>query len=374
MTTLQVIIDDMLSPSAGSADRYTEELTRALITTAPTGCFVEAAVAASTEPEYERITECLPGLTALHKSALAHRELRAAWQYGLARLPGTRMVHAPSLLAPLVHHDRVNTGQQIAVTVHDTIAWSHPESLHPRVVAWNKAMLRRAARYADAVVVPSHTVAEQLNDIIDLGDRVRVISGAPSSTLAPPDDSRARAAALKLPERYILASGTLGSRTGIRHLIHAMTKLSGDEPLLLIDTPADDEVLAQATVELPAGRVRGLGPLSDPDLAVVIDRATVFIHPSLEEGFGMPMLEAFALGTPVVHSDAPALVELAAGAGVAVERGDSVRYPQRLAEAIDSVLDDRQQAIRLAYSGSDRANAFSWRGSAEKVWQLHADL
>ena len=87
----------------------------------------------------------------------------------------------------------------------------------------------------------------------------------------------------------------------------------------------------------------------------------------------MPMLEAFAHGTPVIHSDAPALVELAADAGVVVER-DGDDYPQRLAHAIRSVLDDAAFAERLHYIGLDRAKAFTWRGAAEQVWALHADL
>ena len=90
----------------------------------------------------------------------------------------------------------------------------------------------------------------------------------------------------------------------------------------------------------------------------------------------MPVLEAFAFGTPVVHSDAPALLELSADAGLAVERGDSedTGYPERLGAAISGVLADSQLADRLRYSGQDRARVYSWRNSAEKVWQLHADL
>jgi glycosyltransferase involved in cell wall biosynthesis len=85
------------------------------------------------------------------------------------------------------------------------------------------------------------------------------------------------------------------------------------------------------------------------------------------------MLEAFAQGTPVIHSDAPALVELAADAGIVVER-DTEDYPVRLADAVNSVLDDAQLAERLKYFGLDRAKAFTWRGAAEQVWNLHADL
>ncbi len=374
MTTLRVIMDEMLASTPGSVGRYTEELVRELIATAPRGCYVEAVVAASTEAEYARIEERLPGLRALHKSALARRELQAAWQHGFTRLPGKGMVHATSLLAPLARHDRLNDGDQIAVTVHDTVAWSRPDSLSARTVSWNKAMLKRAQRYADAIVVPSHAVADQLGEIIDLGDRVRVISGAASTALDVPDDADERAERLGLPDSYVLAIGGLEPRKGIDQLVAAMPGI--DVPLLIVGPASDDADLAAAIAAagLEPDRVRGLGTLSDADLAVAVDRAAVFAYPNLEEGFGMPVLEAFALGTPVVHSDAPALLELAVDAGVVVERGDDAGYAERLAAGINSVLTDPDLAERLAYSGSDRAKAFSWRSSAEKVWQLHADL
>lgn len=375
MTTLRVIIDDMLAPLPGGHSRYTEELARALIVGAPRGCAVEAFVAASPEPDYARIAERLPGLTALHKSALARRELQAAWQHGFTRLPGGGMWHAPSLFAPLGKHDRLNEGEQIAVTIHDTIAWSHPDSLTPRTVAWHKAMVKRAQRYADAIVVPSHTVADQLRDIADLGDRVRVIAGAPSSALRIPADADERAAALDLPERYVLAMGGIEPRRGIDELIRAMGRVADDVPLVLVGHGSSAEEIAGAARDagLGDGRVIGLGTLPDADLAVALARATVFAYPNLEEGFGMPMLEAFAQGTPVVHSDAPALLELAADAGIAVER-DGDGYADRLADAITRVLDDATLAEQLHYLGIDRAKAFTWRGAAEQVWALHADL
>lgn len=376
MTTLRVIIDDMLSTAPGGVSRYTEELARELISTAPRGCTVEGFVAASPEPDYALIADRLPGLAYLHKSALARRELTAAWQHGFTRLPGTGMVHATSLFAPLARHDRLNDGDQIAVTIHDTLAWSHPESLSPRQVSWHKSMVKRAERYADAIVVPSHTVAGQLDELFSFGDRVRVIAGAPSSALVPPPDADVRAVQLELPERYILAIGGVEARRGIDQLIRGLTNVHEAVPLLLVGPDNDNPDLRAAVAEagLPEHRVRGLGRLSDPNLAVAIQRATVFAYPNLEEGFGMPMLEAFQLGTPVVHSDAPALVELAADAGVIVALDDPDGYPERLAAGVNSVLADDAFAERLKYQGLDRAQVFTWRGAAEKVWQLHADL
>jgi glycosyltransferase involved in cell wall biosynthesis len=378
-TTLRVIVDQIVAPVPGGIGRYTEELTRQLIATAPPGCVVAGVVSASPEADYELINTLLPGLTDLFKSTLARRELELAWQHGFTRLPGSGMLHATGLFAPLSRHDRVNNeGEQTVVTVHDTIPWTHPDALSSRRVGWYKAMIKRSQKYADAVVVPTHTVAGQLQEIADFGDRVRVIGGAVSSKLVLPVDPDARAARLDLPERYILAVGTLQPHKGINELIAALAQPELAGIPLLIAGPEGwrgvDVAAVAAEAGLPEGRVRSLGFLADADLAVALDRAAVFVFPSLAEGFGLPVIEAFSLGTPVVHSDDPALVEVSAGAGLAVEREPAVGYPSRLAVAIRSVLDDKELATRMGFEGQDRARAFSWRDSAERVWQLHADL
>jgi glycosyltransferase involved in cell wall biosynthesis len=379
MTTLRVIVDQIVAPAPGGIGRYTEELTRELIRVAPSGTNVTGVVSASTEPQYELLETLLPGMTTLFKSALARRELELAWQHGLTRLPGGGMVHATGLFAPLHKHDRLNNaGHQTVVTVHDTIPWTHPESLSPRRLAWYKAMTKRAYKFADAVVVPTHAVAAQLGDIYEFGDRIRVIGGAVSSKLTLPVDPDERAARLKLPARYILSVGTLEPRKGVVALIQALARpelagvtllIAGPEGWQGIDIP---QIAAEAG--LAEGRVRSLGYLADADLAVALDRASAFVFPSLAEGFGLPVVEAFNFGTPVVHSDDPAVVEVAAGAGVTVQREDAAGYPERLAAAIAAVLNDSVLAERLGFLGQDRARAYSWTDSAEKVWQLHADL
>lgn len=379
MTTLRVIVDQMIAPVPGGIGRYTEELTRELINTAPAGCDVSAIASASPPADREKIEALLPGLSELFTASLARRELEFAWQHGLIRLPGNGMLHATGLFAPLFRHDRVsNVGNQIAVTIHDVIPWSHPEGMTPRRLGWYKAMAKRAHRFADAVVVPTHAVARSLGEILDFGDRIRVIGGAVSCKLALPVDDDVRAAILELPGKYLLSMGTLEPRKGIAAIIRAMTRPELDEYTLLIAGPEGSNGLevAQlaAAARLEAGRVRTLGFLTDADLAVVLDRADVFIFPSIAEGFGLPIIEAFSLGTPVVHSDDPAAVEVSAGAGVTVAQNPPEQYFERLADAVIAILRDPHLAKTMGVAGQDRARAFSWRDSAEQVWQLHADL
>jgi glycosyltransferase involved in cell wall biosynthesis len=376
-TTLRVVVDQMVTPLPSGISRYTEELARALISTAPKGCAVEGIVSALPPEKIAAVEEALPGLAALHRTTLPRRELAAAWQLGIVPTLGTGMIHSPTLLAPLRRHEREFDATQMIVTIHDTLPWTHPKSLTPTNVAWHKAMVKRARKHADAVVVPTHAVAEQLAEIVDFGDRVRVISGAVASGLTLPADADWRATKLGLPDEYVLAVGSLDPRRGITQLIDGLGKTGApDLPVLVLGPDTWGELSLAVVADeagVPEGRVRALGYLSDADLAVALSRASVFVHPSLQEGFGLPLIEAFSFGTPVVHSDDPALMEIAGGAGVAVERGKK-GYAERLADAVASVLDDSERASRMRIVGQDRARAFSWRDSAERVWALHADL
>lgn len=379
MTTLSVIVDPMASPRSQGVGRYTEELTRELIRVAPAGCDVVGITSAISDTQVEHVRMLLPDIADIRRSRLARPVLEAVWRAGFGRLRGKGMVHSTSLLAPLSRHDRVNNeADQLVVTIHNAVPWTHPETMPRNLAAWHRAMTKRAYRFADSVVVPSHAVAAQLGEQFDFGDRMRVIGGAVSSKLQVPVDAEARAARLDLPARYILSVGSLKPRKGLRELIRSLAQPGApDLPLIIVgpDSWGDVSVSSVAAeAGLAEGRVRTLGFLPDADLAVVLDRASVFVFPSLAEGFGLPVLEAFHFGTPVVHSDDRAVLEVAADAGIAVNLDDAESYPARLAEAIAAVVDDPALAQRLRFAGLDRAGAFSWRDSAQKVWQLHADL
>jgi len=371
MSTLRVIVDDVVAPAGITS--YAEELARAILDTRPRGADVAVIVPSSLEERYRRLESILPGVELL-KSALERPQLAAAWQHGFTVLPGSGMVHATSPLAPLRRHDRdVDPGSQVVVTIHDAIAWTDPEQLAPRTAAWARAMGRRAARHADAVVVPTHSIAAQLDEILGLGDRLRVISGGPGSRRAAPPDAADRRRTLGLPEAYLLAFAPTNRQAGSRALLEAIARLS-DGTLVVIGASEGELPLADAA-ELGLGeRVLGRAGLSDDDLGAALDGATAFVQPDQGPGADLALIQALASGLPVVLGGAPALLEIVAEGGLVAEPTAAGGFVEGLADAMRAVLDDAVLRDRLRVAASDRARAFTWRDAAEKVWQLHADL
>ena len=364
---LVVLLEQLFASVPGGTGRYSRELAAALAATAPDGWTVGSAVARCADPS----PAVIPGVEGPHLLPLPHQALVAAWEAGLPLWPGGDAVHAPTPLAP----PGPRRGRSLVVTVHDTVPWTHPEGLTRRGVGWHRRMIGRAARRAGALVVPTAAVADDLGRHITCRATVHVVGAGVSAVLAHrPEQADAICTRLRLPSRYVLAVGTIEPRKGIDTLLAALAQVHApDLPVLLAGQPGwgrvDPAEIARR-VGLDPGRVRVLGRISDAELAVVLRRAAVLAAPSLAEGFGLPVLEAMATGVPVVHSDAPALVEVAGGAGVTVPRGD----PAALAAALRGVLSDPAQADALVAAGRCRAQRFTWERTARRVWSVHRAL
>lgn len=364
---LVVLLEQLLAPVPGGTGRYSRELTAALAATAPAGWTVASAVARHADPT----PAIIPGVQGPHLLPLPHQALVAAWDAGIPLWPGGDAVHAPTPLAP----PGPSRGRSLVVTVHDTVPWTHPDGLTHRGAAWHRRNIKRAARRAGALVVPTATVADDLARQVPCQAPVHVAGeGVTRAVTRLPPAAAAIALQLRLPPRYLLAVGTIEPRKGIDTLLAALAAPHGPElPVVLVGQPGWGQVDPAALARrcgLDPARAHVVGQLSDPELAVVLRGAAVLVAPSLAEGFGLPVLEAMAAGVPVVHSDAPALVEVAGGAGVTVRRND----PLALAGALRVVLSDADamQAMRIA--GRRRAEQFSWESTARLVWSVHLEL
>ncbi len=314
-----------------------------------------------------RLHSLIPLLGGIDVSPLPRPILARAWQIGLA-LPECNVTYSPSLFAPLAPR-----GQHI-VTIHDTIPWTHPETLTKRGAVWHRAMGERAARFADVIVVPTEAVASRLSDFLAVDNRIRIIGGAPSTDLVIPADSPARRTALGLPDNFVAFVGTLEPRKGLEQLITALAAV--DDLSLVVIGPRGWGGVDVATLITRSGitpsRVRALGRLDDADLAAVLSASRALVVPSIDEGFGLPVLEAMSLGVPVIHSTAAALVEVAGGAALSVDV-HGPRGTVALAEALTGLSDDELRRD-LTSRGRARSALFSWDASAALLAALIDDV
>jgi hypothetical protein len=373
VATLRVVLDQVAAPTDPDLALASRELADALIEAAPSGCEVEGIVPGVPAVRIDEIAAGFPGIARLHKVALARRELSAALQLGVATGIGGGMIHSPTLFAPLVKHDRVHDNDQTVVTVWDFRAWEAPDELSRTIVGWQRAMLKRAVKHADAVVVPTHSMALALGDLAPgLGERVRVIAGAAPAGFAVPSDEVGRRRVLDVPEGFVLLSGGVAASDALALGFSAVARSGLDVPILVIDAgEAEEPAVAElaSASGIPERNLHVRGPLESADRAAVFGAAVALLAPSTRMSFPWRVVEALALGVPVIAAQSSVHSETIVDGGLLVAADASA-----LGEALGSALGSTAAADRLAVLSADRGRVFSWREAADRVWQLHADL
>lgn len=256
------------------------------------------------------------------------------------------------------------------ITVHDLFFLSHPERTHAEIRRDYPTRAAAHARRADAIVTSTEhgkrLVIEQLGAA---SERVYVCRpGAPTwqSLGRQPNVPR---------DGYILFLGTLEARKNVGTLLDAYAALLGQgrpvPPLVLAGrTTADaDEWLARAARPPLAGHVTPLGYVSSSDRERLYGGARLVVLPSLDEGFGLPALEAMSAGVPLVASRRGSLPEVVGTAGVLVDPTDV----PGLASAIDGLVTNDAQAAEWAQAGLARARIFTWASAAETLHQAYGE-
>lgn len=365
VATLRVVLD--LAPT--DLREPTRELARALAATAPRGCDVRGVVASGGAQEAQ---DAVPALAEVHSSPLPRRELATALQLGAPTGIGGGMIHSPSLFAPLVRHDRVHEGDQTVVTLWDLRAWEAPGESGRGAVSWQRGMLKRAVRHADAVVVPTHGFAARLLEIAPkLGDRIRVIAGAAPAGFAVPRDEIGRRRELGLPDGFVLVSGTAADSDGLADAFSAVAASGVEVPVVVIDAgegeePAIADLAAASGVREGVVHVRG--SLEAADRGAVLGGAVAHLAPSRRSAFPWRLVEALSVGVPVVAADSVVLRDVVLDGGVLYESTDAA------AAGLAAALGSSAAVERLSVLAADRGRAFSWRDAAVRVWELHAEL
>lgn len=283
----------------------------------------------------------------------ANRALRPAHL-----IHGTNFVVPPSRLPRLV-------------TIHDCWALRHPGQCSPAI---NRAMwaLRHAVATGAHVHAPSHATANAVRELFPTSS-VTVVPWATPSDIGP--GSRRPDLAGWTPGTPVIASvGTLDHRKNVVGLIEAFAALADEFPDLVLavaGAPGNAATEVAAAIDrLPShwrARIVLLGALDHDQVKWLYQNCSVMAYPSLDEGFGFPVLEAMAAGVPVVAASTGSLPEVAGDAALLVNPTDL----DALAEALGIALRDQERRAELIAAGLRRINRYSWSATADGLLDLY---
>ena len=281
------------------------------------------------------------------------------------------VVHAPGPTVPPAG------GAGLVVTVHDLAPLRFPDR-YPRATRLTlRRGMKAAAREADRIICPSESTAAEVEELLGVHrERLRVV---PHGVDVPVEDDVAARQFLQrrgIPEPYVLWVGTQEERKNVSAVLDAFALLARRhrDVTLVLHGPAGwlgEEVGTGIRRRRLERRVLASeGSLTRDELAALYSRAAVFVFPSLYEGFGLPVLEAMASGTPVVASNRSAIPESAGDAGVLVDPTD----PGALSSAMSELLGDPERREQLVARGRERVATFTWEATARRTWSVYEEL
>lgn len=318
-------------------------------------------------PDLRKWLGLFPGMR-----ALARARQQAAFQEGLrSRTPD--VYHEPNFVAFPFDGPTV-------VTVHDLSFIRHPHT-HPRdrvrfMTQGLGPSLQRAAR----VVVVSDFVRSEVESVYGstIAQKTVVIHNGVAPEFQPLTAQASRAALEGLGLRhghYLLALGTLEPRKNLLALLEAYAllppALKQRFPLVLAGAFGwKTGAIARQLHAMRHEPVRALGFVDQATLPALYSGARGFVYPSTYEGFGLPVLEAMACGTPTLISQAPALQEVQAGAGLCADPG----HPEAFSRALAQLLEDEPARALWQHAGFKRAQALTWEAAAHRLAAVYRSV
>jgi glycosyltransferase involved in cell wall biosynthesis len=292
--------------------------------------------------------------------------------FGSASLPAVAkslnldVVHDLTGLAPIA---RGAGPAAVVVTIHDLISRvglssnDHVDNLIQR--HW----LQRALRQADAVVSVSAATSRDVERYLAVpDDRLHVVPHGVAEQFCPRSEDEVASVLerYEVSRPYVLTVGASAARKNVRRLRAAFGAIRPQFPDLSLVVTGKGE-LTPSTVDVSHNDVVRTGYVNQDDLPALYSGATVFAFPSLYEGFGLPVLEAMACGTPTLCGDNSSLPEVAGDAAVVVD----VSSVDAIARGLREILSDERLREELSERGLARASTFTWRGCAEQTLDVY---
>jgi glycosyltransferase involved in cell wall biosynthesis len=325
----------------------------------------DLGVAAQLGPNFRSVLEPSPNYS-------IREQVHVPW---VLRRERPDVYHAPHYVLP------AGVRCPSVVTIHDCIHLMFPQYLPNRLAyAYARAQMWAAVRRSDCILTVSEASKRDILHLFNVPpEKIVVVYNAIDSHFAviPSEEAVARVRErYQLDHQFVLYVGNIKPHKNLVRLIEAFDELrrSGFDHLKLL-------IIGDEISKLPSLRravhhyklhkhVRFLGYLSDDQLAILYRLASVFVFPSLYEGFGLPPLEAMASGTPVVTSNVSSLPEVVGDAAVLVNPYDV----DAIVEGLRRVLTDPVLAAEMRRKGIERAREFSWERSVAKTWGVYQQV
>ena len=298
-------------------------------------------------------------------SSVASKAIRVGVEHTwlAAATAGHDLVHHAGGVVPSVR------STPAVVTIHDLQPLDLPRNFSLLKRRWLGFMLPRSAGAARAVITPSRFTADAVARHLGVGpDRIRVVSQGARALPVGITDREATDRLRQRFGRFLLFPAIAHPHKNHRHLVEALARLGPDHADVAVVCTGRPGSAWPAAVDLAhrlgvADRVHHLGRVPAPELDQLYRAAVALVFPSSYEGFGNPLLEAMARGTPVVAADATAVAEVVGDAGILVPVGRT----DALAAAVSRLLDDDDLARELARAGPRRAADYDWADSGARL-------
>lgn len=268
---------------------------------------------------------------------------------------------------------------KVVITVHDLVAFLYPQNHNLKAVVIERLTLKKAVKKAASIFVVSQNTQKDLLERFRYPvEQIQTVSCAPSDFYKEPVSAHELAQfqeKFQLPQNFILAVGTLEPRKNFSNLIKSFVIIKRkcpDYKLVIVGKKGwkykqIEDTLKKYQLEK---EVIFPGYLSDEDLKKVYTLATVFVFPSLYEGFGIPPLEAMSCGCPVVSSNVASLPEVIGDAGILVDPKNA----HKMADSVVTLIENDQIRSMLIERGKRRAEKFNWHESAKTALEAFEKL